>query len=401
MSRRGVQGFRPERLNQALAARRLTQAQLASLIGVAPATISKWKSGTQSPERVALDRLASVVNVTPEWFTRPSTSSVSRPMFRSNNSAHATARAMLEARLGWVEELASALSEFVDYPHVNIPVRNFEEPDEISHADIETAASECRELWKLGRGPIQDVVLAAESAGVIVTREQTNVARIEGVSAWSESLARPFVLLTADKDNGYRSRFDLAHELGHIVLHRHIARPTERERFNHLEKQAHTFAGALLLPAESIAQEVRTPVTLDDLLLLKRRWGVSASAIAMRLSSLGILRDVELQTFFKRRSARWGARTEPGDGDRTPEQPRLMRRTIELLVKEGIMPLSRVVSHVGLANRDIEMLAGLPDGYFDGNGAVIEFVKVKEQTASSASRQPSSSNVVPFRPPRE
>ena len=71
MSRGGVQGFQCDRLSQMLAARRLTQAQLASLVGVSPATVSKWRAGTQAPEREALDRLAGVVNVTPEWFTRP------------------------------------------------------------------------------------------------------------------------------------------------------------------------------------------------------------------------------------------------------------------------------------------------------------------------------------------
>ena len=65
MSRGGVQGFQKDRLSQILAARRLTQVQLASMVDVSPATISKWRAGTQAPERDALERLAGVVNVTP------------------------------------------------------------------------------------------------------------------------------------------------------------------------------------------------------------------------------------------------------------------------------------------------------------------------------------------------
>jgi len=120
MSRGGIQGFESERLSQILAARRLSQAQLASLVGVSPATVSKWRSGNQVPERETLERLASVVNVTPEWFTRAPSAKVSLPLFRSNAPAHATARAMLKARIEWAQDVALALSEFVDYPALNL-----------------------------------------------------------------------------------------------------------------------------------------------------------------------------------------------------------------------------------------------------------------------------------------
>lgn len=377
MSRCGVQGFQGERLSQILAARRLSQLQLAGLVGVSPATMSKWRSGLQAPERDALDRLAGVVNVTPEWFTRAPSSKVSLPLFRSNASAHVAARAMLEARLEWAQDVALALSEFVDYPAVNLPLRQFDDPDQITADEIEAAATECRELWRLGRTAIQDLALAIEGAGVVLIREETGVSQIEGLSAWSSALERPLVLLSSDKDNGYRSRFDLAHELGHLILHRHIARPNERDRHKQMELQAHRFAGAFLLPAETFSSEVRTPVTLDDLLLLKRRWGVSVAAMVMRLRALKILDEDGAQLLFKRRSARWGAKAEPGDGDRAPEQPRLLQRTIDLLVDENVMPREAIPRHIGLSAHDIEKLAGLAEGYFERKGTVVQFARLR------------------------
>lgn len=402
MSRGGIQGFQKERLSQILAARRLSQVQLASLVGVSPATVSKWRSGSQAPERDALDRLAGVVNVTPEWFTRLPTTKVSLPLFRSNASAHVAARAMLEARLEWGQDIAVALSEFVDYPALNLPGRRFSDPEEITSEEIELAASECRDIWRIGRAAVQDLALAVEGAGVILIREETGIAQIEGLSAWSEVLRRPLVLLSADKDNGYRSRFDLAHELGHLILHRYIPRPTERDRHKQLEQQAHRFAGAFLLPAETLATEVRMPVTLDDLLLLKRRWGVSVGAIVMRLRALKILDEEGAQALFKRRSARWGAKSEPGDGDRSPERPRLLRRTIDLLVDENVMPLDAIPRHIGLAAHDIESLAGLPEGYFQGKSKVVQLARMRTVPVSTGERPATdSSTVLPFRfPPK-
>lgn len=398
MSRGGIQGFESERLSQILAARRLSQAQLAALVGVSPATVSKWRSGNQAPERDTLERLASVVNVMPEWFTRSPSAKVSLPLFRSNASAHVAARAMLEARMEWAQDVALALSEFVDYPALKLPTRQFREPDEITPDEIELAASECRDLWRLGRTAVQDLALAIEGAGVILIREETGISQIEGLSAWSEELGRPLVLLSADKDNGYRSRFDLAHELGHLILHRHIPRPTERDRHKQLEQQAHRFAGAFLLPAETFANEVRTPVTLDDLLLLKRRWGVSVAAIVMRLRALKILDEEGAQSLFKRRSARWGAKSEPGDDDRPPERPRLLRRTIDLLVEENVMPLDSIPRHIGLVAHDIEMLAGLSEGYFQGKTKVVQLARLRPVSGSSTESAAADGNtVVPFR----
>lgn len=398
MSRNGVQGFQKDRLSQILAARRLTQVQLAAMVNVSPATISKWRAGTQAPERDALERLAGVVNVTPEWFTRMPGAKLSLPLFRSNASAHAAARAMLEARLEWAQDIATALMEYVDYPDVNLPSRNYTNPEEISNEDIEKAACECRDLWRLGRSAIQDLTLAIEGAGVIVIREETGTAQIEGLSAWSKALGRPLILLSADKNNGYRSRFDLAHEVGHLVLHRHIQRTTDNARHKMMEEQAHRFAGAFLLPTETFASEVLIPPTLDDLLLLKRRWGVSAAAIIMRLKALELVDADGAQTLFKRRSARWGAKSEPGDEDRRPELPRLLRRTIDLLVEEKVMPLEAISRHIGLAEGDIEALSGLPKGYFQGKSNVVEFARLKTPHRP-ANKQPTQGNkVVPFRP---
>ena len=400
MSRGGIQGFQQDRLSQVLAARRLTQVQLAALVGVSPATVSKWRAGSQAPEREALERLAGVVNVTPEWFTRTPAEKISLPLFRSNASAHVAARAMLEARLEWAQDVAVALMEFVDYPELNLPKRDFVDPEEITAEDIEQAASECRDMWRLGRVAVQDLALAVEGAGIILVREETGIAQIEGLSAWSEMLGRPLILLSADKDNGYRSRFDLAHELGHLILHRNILRTTDNDRHKLMEKQAHHFAGSFLLPGESFAADIRMPVTLDDLLLLKRRWGVSVAAITMRLHVLDMIDDEGKLSLFKRRSARWGGKSEPGDGDRKPEQPRLLRRTIDLLVDENVMPLDAIPRHIGLSDMDVEMLAGLSEGYFQGKNNVVQLARLRVAPSDTGVEKVLSSPVVlPFRSP--
>ena len=291
-----------------------------------------------------------------------------------------------------------ALNEFAEFPGLRLPVRSFVEPEEITAQDIEEAAAEIRELWRLGKGPIADLVLAAEGAGILVAREITGIAQIEGLSSWSPELERPLVLLSADKANSYRSRFDLAHEVAHLVLHRHVERTTDHARHKLLEVQAHRFAGALLLPAESFAADVRTPVSLDDLILLKRRWGVSVAAMVMRLKALMIIDADECQQLQKRISWRWGRKAEPGDEDRAREAPRLLRRTIDLLAEHNIMPRSAISGHMGLSDMDIEYLASLPAGYLRASSSVVELARLRKPAPEEASASPNDAGtVVPFK----
>lgn len=398
---KGIDDLQPQRLEHMLAVRGLTKGQLAALVGVAASTVTKWCKGDQSPEAETFERLAYVLNVKPEWLTRPPLKGVSAPLFRSNASALKSGREMLEARTLMLQEIATLLSEHVDFPWLCLPVRNFTSADQITSADIESAAEECRVLWQLGKGPIQDLVLAAEGAGVVVVREETEIPVIEGLSCWSEELGgRPLVHLSADKSNAFRSRFDLAHELGHLVLHRFLPPPADKETYNLMESQAHQFAGALLLPAQTFADEVRLPVNLDSLLSLKQRWGVSVAAMLMRLHALCVLSADEKLALFKRRSARWGAKSEPGDQAWVPEKPRLLRRSVELLVSEGVLSAERIPYFLGVSNRDVEKLCHLRERYFEEPGQVMDLAMLRDSRCrdeTPLSRPSTAGDVIDFR----
>lgn len=396
MSRGGIRSFQKQRLSQALDARELKQEQLAALVGVAAGTISKWRSGEQVPELEKMERLAAALNIPAQWFTRPCLPEVEQSLFRSNASALARARKKMRARLSWGQEIAFHLEEFVDLPALNVPSHQARSVGEISNEEIEQLADEVRDRWQLGRQPIADLILAAEGAGIIVIREETGVQSIEGLSGWSPALKRPLILLSADKENAFRSRFDLAHEIGHLVLHRHIQGIYDADIHKLLEQQAHAFAGALLLPAKTFATEVRTPVSLDELLMLKRRWGVSAAAMIMRLRSLKMIDEDDCANLFKRKTMRWGAKCEPGDDSRASETPRLLRRSIELLVEENVVPLKMMPHQLCLAENDIEMLASLGGGYFNesAESRVIPMARLKPSTVTATHLGDSA--VLPF-----
>ena len=388
----------PERLNQALAARGFSATELAVRLDVTTTTLSRWRNKAQVPAPAAMDLLAKELRVTAEWLTRPLRPALSKPNFRGSAAQLKNDRSLLHTRLEWLEEVAAHFEEYVEYPDIALPCIQARSLSEINTEVIEAAADACRKAWRMGDAPAGDILLLLENSGVIVAREETGIARIEGLSAWSAS-GRPYLLLCADKGNAFRSRFDAAHELGHLVLHRNIEIPTDPRALKLMESQAHQFAGAFLLPARGFVPEVGLPVSLHGLLQLKQRWGVSVGAMILRLRALGVINEDGYLRLIKYRSAKWGQKHEPNDEDREVERPRLLRRTFELLANEGVIRAEALPAYLGLSAHDVESLLSLPMGSLSRKKAdIVEFaIKRREPSDGPALTMVESvGNVVSF-----
>ncbi|MCP5265725.1 MAG: ImmA/IrrE family metallo-endopeptidase [Burkholderiaceae bacterium] len=379
--RTGVAEFQSERLRQARQARGLTQVALGKLIGRSSGTVSKWEKGDQAPESDALARLASQLALPIAWFLKPLPDFGSRPAFNRSLAA-ATREAQVGAaiRLQWLNEVSLSLQEWVDWPKVNVP--EFGSGDYRQHDDalIESAALKCRDHWKLGLGPVSDVVLAMENAGVVFVREELGYAKMDGSSRWFATDDRPYVLLASDKANGIRNRFDASHELAHLVLHRQLEGIDHIKRHAEIERQANHFAGAFLLPAESFGAEVSRP-SLDTFLALKPRWKVSIAAMIVRCSQLGIVDESYATRLWKNYSARGWRRGEPLDEQYPFEPVRLLPRAVAMLLSDGGFTPPRILELLGLGPSDGESLCGLPERFFseDGSTPVLASIRFRRE----------------------
>lgn len=396
--RAGVAGFQPERLIQARLCRGLTQTALATMIGKSSPSVSKWERGEQVPESDALEKLAQQLGMPSSWFVRsPPNYGEAVCFFRSNSSVTKAAQTISEIRLKWLNELSLTLQEWLDWPEINVPRLGASDHLQITDSEIEQMALECRKVWRLGLGPISDVVLALENAGVICLREELGFANMDGSSRWFETDNRPYVFLAADKANGVRSRFDAAHELGHLVLHGDVTSVDfqKKERYAEIERQAHRFAGAFLLPAESFAAEVTRP-SLDTFQALKPRWKVSVGAMISRCKQLGIIDDDYATRLWKNYSARGWRKGEPMD-DKIPfESTRLLPRAVDLLLSEGGLTKDGLLATLGLGARDCEQLCGLSEDFFAHQSANVTELRLKLKSPQTTIASTGTGGVIPF-----
>lgn len=361
--RKGVSGFQGARLIQAREGRAMTQTMLASLIGRSSGAISRWEKGEQFPEPEALESLERQLVIPASWFLRPMMAYGDRPyFFRSKVAITRSARNIAKTRLEYLCETSQVFQEWVEWPTVNVPSINAKDHLTIRDEDIESIANDLRKHWKLGTGPISDVILAMENAGIVVSGDELGYTNMDGVSKWFDCDDRPYVFLARDKANSARHRFDAAHELGHLMLHRDLSDVEFNSRHTELERQANLFASAFLLPAETFAAEVAMP-SLETFLAMKPRWKASVGAMVFRSKQLGIISEEYGTRLWKNYSARGWRRGEPGDEKIVFEETRLMSRAIKMLLEEGGFDQARIVSEVGLFPADIERLCGLPENY--------------------------------------
>ena len=394
--RNGTPGFQADRLVAARDSRGVTQVTLAELINRTSSSISRWESGNQSPEPEALSALSQALNVPVAFFLRPLPDHGPAPLFfRSMASTTQVVRRRTQARLRWAQDIALTLQNWVDLPEVNLPFLNVTDHREIGEEDIEKMANECRTTWRLGVGPIADVLLVLENAGAVVVKEETGTVKMDGLSNWSAADGRPYVLIARDKDVCVRSRMDAAHELGHLVLHRNIEAKalSNSADFKEIERQAFDFAGALLMPAESFPAEIWA-FSLNAFVALKERWKVSIGAMIMRCAKLDMLSDQDRQRLWKQFSARGWRKGEPLDDSLALEEPRLLCRSVRLLVDEKVRSREELLSDFRLHAQDVESLCGLPRGYMTMEAAdVVPLTRLKQRMARTTG---DDGSVVPF-----
>lgn len=303
--------------------------------------LSKYETGKAQPRPTMLMALAKALEVkAAELFAEPDysieclqyrTRAPLKP--RSEERVEATLRYSLEKRLRLEDRLAVGRRPRLASNRVSV--------DDLMGA--ETAAETLRDEWELGSGPISNLteVLERQSIHVFEVPGDEDFDGLVAIARDDDGLRAVGIAENPDTD-GDRQRFNLAHEVGHVILEPG-AELTD-------EAVASRFAGAFLVPADLIFDALgtrRTDVSLDELLLLKRSWGVSMQCILHRLREL----DVISQSHYK-----WWWGEIAALGYRTVEPARLAReestwvqRNLARATAEGLMTQEQAAAYLGEA----------------------------------------------------
>lgn len=325
-----------ERVRQARLAAGLSLRALAERADLSATAISKYETGKMRPGPGALARIADALGLAMEYFSRPVSVALECPAYRSTATMRAKTRAAVENEAKEMLERAFALDSVFGGrrgPQVRLrpmPVARVE--------DAEKAATRLRRDWNLGTDPIANLTETLEARGVKVILVDEGPG-FDGFSCWANGTVP--VVISRKSIPGDRQRFNLAHELGHLLLKPHDSVDQE--------KAAYRFAGAFLIPKEAVLDALgkhRTSISLEELGYLKHTYGASMQAWLHRARQLGVITQALYVRYRRQFNAmRW--RTQEPGRQVLPERSSRFPRLLEQALAEKLITPARAAQLSG------------------------------------------------------
>jgi Zn-dependent peptidase ImmA (M78 family) len=273
----------PERVELVRLRLGLTKVGFAKALGVDRKTIQRFESGGEL-SATTMDRLCQISGYPVGFFEKgaleyPNPEGVS---FRSLRSLTSGTRDRALAASALAFEFDDWIAARFEFPEHQLPAIIGKAPEDV--------AAVLRAYWGIGVRPIANMVNLLEAHGVRVFSLVEETRHLDGYSLWRNE--RPYVFLNTVKTPEH-SRFDAAHELGHLVMHQHGG-ATHKSA----EDEAHTFASAFLMPPEDLIAHVPFVKDLNHLIDKKRRWRVSVAALNYALHRIGLVSDWRYRGFY-------------------------------------------------------------------------------------------------------
>ncbi|MEL7610351.1 MAG: XRE family transcriptional regulator [Bacillota bacterium] len=365
MSRDGI-AIWGHRLTEAREIRGLTMPELAQKIGKTKQTISYYENGTVNPSPATLNDICEALSLPAAFFTveRIDAEIINRPVFyRSMKSALLKQRKQTIRWLQWIVNRVTLYNKYLDFPKVQLPYSQTEWRN-LELDDIETVAENTRAAMGLGHGPISNLTLLLENNGIIVVHYDLGKKELDACSTIVGG--RPIILINTYRATCSRVLMDLAHELGHILLHSSIEGEelANDDTYKLIESQAWRFASSFLLPADSFAAEI-VDTRLSSFAQLKRRWRVSIAAMIMRCYDLMIVDDYRKTFLFTEMSRQHMRAKEPYDDILEIERPRSLFNADNEIMRNSILSKYQLLEDSYLSPNDYEQIIGADDSYFN------------------------------------
>lgn len=346
--------FNPARLTLARKRRGLTMTKLAELIDVEPRSVSAYEKGEFGPDEERLRVLAKKLRFPEQFFLQGD--------FDEPTPDGASFRALSKMTAGQRDTalgsgaIALMLNDWIE-ARFDLPIARL--PDLSREGGPEAAAEALRHSWGLGELSIKNVVHLLESKGIRVFSLAVDAMEVDAFSMWRKNT--PFVFLNTKKSSEH-SRFDAAHELGHLVLHRHGS-PQGQEA----EREANAFASAFLMPRGTVLAKAPRLPTLDHLVRLKKQWNVSVAALTYRLHAVGALSEWHYRSLYIEISSRGYRKKEPQESPRETSQ--LLAKVFDAMRNESVSKGDIAADLCVTADEIDELVFGLALTAINGGGS--------------------------------
>lgn len=321
--------FRGENLKKARQLSAMTISSLSSLVGISTQSISKYENDKAIPSIDSLTKLSKTLKVPINFFYSrmfDEEPKHSIGFFRkySKVSKRDMEKAEMYATLTWV--IYSKLSKHVNFPKYADPVSviRTSEFKPIDRDLISDTAESIRKKYKLGEGPLLNLTGFMESLGICINYVDLDDLRIDAYTTFFGQT--PVILINSNRVSSSRIRFNLAHELAHILFHAGYLKDYQvGDEHNIIEEEANYFAGCFLVPENGLVSDLES-INLEYFFSLKSHYHVSAAALITRSEQLGLISATHSLHLRQQMSRKGYRKQEPLD-DSIPKEEALLLKT--------------------------------------------------------------------------
>ena len=344
--------------------------ELAEMLDASKQLVSQYETGKTSPSMGKLNEISKILNYPISFFYKPilqNESASSIIFFRSKKTAKEKSKNAAKQKMEIFCEIMNYLQNYVNLPEPNIPKVIYEN-DDLAPLDldkIEDYAILLRKTWGLGNGPIDNLIAEVQKNGIYVSKITLRLDKIDAFSVWMDN--KPYIFLNDDKNTNARIRFDIAHELGHLLMHADYYTNEDFEKSpikEKLEREADLFAGAFLMPKQTFEKDVYSS-SIDHFIQLKYKWKSSIASMIYRCENLGILSGNQVKYLKDQMTKRSYWKKEPLDNEIPVEKPFMCKQAIHLLLDNNILTPAQISEAVGCFPREIEEYCYLEKGTLD------------------------------------
>ena len=264
---------------------KLSIPQLAAKSGLGTATLSNILNEKSAPNSSTLIKISSALGVSfPELLAEIPKLKTLR--FRTKSKL--TAREIAERDQLEIDS-AIWLRNYVDLEEMT-GTKSVYKFDEITATDPKEAAKEIRKICNIENDkPIYDLISLIEDSGIKLCLYDFKFQKTFGLSVNKEDGGPAIIVNNNEAISVERKLFTIAHELGHLILHKSSFNGEFAEENDTEEKQADMFAGELLMPEEAFFKqwEAHRGISwVDAVLQIKQYFGVSYQTVLYRLNDL-------------------------------------------------------------------------------------------------------------------
>lgn len=301
--------FNPARIELARQYRGWTKKELAERCGMTPTYIGKLVADpTARLTESSIEKIAYATSLPLSFFMLHATDTDRKHLaFRRKKKITKNLDNRICAEFEILADTISRVRAMSDVPDETASWLDEVAPTSAPQAQgVRRVAADTRAILGLPpTGAVSNVIRSAERKGVVIAPLTVDVsdAVSDGVTYPGKTLIGYF----PESKPGDRLRFTIAHELGHLVLHRY-RRPKD---VSLMEREANEFAGEFLLPEPDARAVLSSSMMLEDYRYVKSGWGISIAATVRRAFDLGVIDGNKYKSLYVRMAQRHWTKHEP------------------------------------------------------------------------------------------